>query len=68
MEANVYTIYRFEIGNLVLLGSSTRVGLIVERGPSASLWRSTEGMYKLLVGEKFEWKVENILTLVSSRP
>jgi len=67
MEEYVGTIYKFEIGNLVLLGSSTTVGLIVERGPSPSLWRSTEGMYKLLVGEKFEWKVENILTLVSTK-
>ena len=63
---DVDTIYRFEVGNLVLLGSSKTIGLIVERCPSPR-WRSTEGMYKLLVGEQFRWQVENILTLVSSK-
>jgi len=61
----VDTIYRLNIGDLVFLGLSTTTGLVVERGPS-SIWRDTEGMYKLLIGEKLEWRNENVLTLVKA--
>lgn len=59
-------VHRYKVGELVWIGSSKTIGLILELVP-AYIVGDYEGGYKLLINEELVYRSENILTLVKLR-
>lgn len=57
-------VHRYKVGDLVWLGLSTTIGLILELPPSYIVG-DYEGCYKILINEEIMYQSENLLTLVT---